>query len=61
MNAYGVFQEYYTSDVLRNESNFQISWLGSFAVFCIFAFAPVAGILADRFGPTVSRSLLFTV
>jgi MFS family permease len=53
LNAYGVFQEYYTSDVLRGLSEFQISWLGSFAIFCIFFFAPAAGLLADKFGPTV--------
>ncbi|KAK4541431.1 hypothetical protein LTR36_008032 [Oleoguttula mirabilis] len=53
LNAFGVFQEYYTSDVLRGKSNFQISWLGSFALFIMFAFAPVAGILADKIGPTL--------
>ncbi|KAK5122335.1 hypothetical protein LTR85_004246 [Meristemomyces frigidus] len=52
-NAFGAFQEYYTSDVLRGHSNFQISWLGSFALFALFAFAPVAGILADKMGPTL--------
>lgn len=52
VNAYGVFQEYYTSDVLRDLSQFQISWLGSFAIFCIFAFAPLGGMLADKYGPT---------
>ncbi|KAK3109496.1 hypothetical protein LTR53_017197 [Teratosphaeriaceae sp. CCFEE 6253] len=45
LNAYGVFQ------YLRDKSNFQISWLGSFGTFAIFAFAPAAGILADKIGP----------
>ena len=26
LNAFGIFQEYYTSVVLRDLSNFQISW-----------------------------------
>ena len=27
LNAFGVFQEYYTSDVLSDHSDFQISWV----------------------------------
>ncbi|KAF2160387.1 hypothetical protein M409DRAFT_70538 [Zasmidium cellare ATCC 36951] len=53
MNAYGVFQQYYTAHYLPNESNFQISWIGSFASFACFAFAAPAGFLTDRTGPTV--------
>ncbi|KAI6821617.1 MFS monocarboxylate transporter [Hortaea werneckii] len=52
-NAFGVFQDYYYSNVLRGHSNFQISWLGSFSMFALFAFAPPAGILADKYGPTL--------
>lgn len=54
LNAFGVFQEYYTSTLLRGYSDFQISWLGSFALFAFFAGAPAAGILSDKYGPTVS-------
>ncbi|KAK4496648.1 hypothetical protein PRZ48_012630 [Zasmidium cellare] len=53
MNAYGVFQQYYTAHYLPDESNFQISWIGSFASFILFAFAAPAGFLTDRVGPTV--------
>ncbi|KAI7166459.1 hypothetical protein KC324_g12063, partial [Hortaea werneckii] len=38
-NAFGVFQDYYYSNVLRGHSNFQISWVGSFSMFALFAFA----------------------
>ena len=29
LNAFGIFQEYYTSVILRDLSEFQISWLAS--------------------------------
>ncbi|EMD00764.1 hypothetical protein BAUCODRAFT_62029, partial [Baudoinia panamericana UAMH 10762] len=53
LNAFGIFQQYYKQTVLSDKTDFQISWLGSFASFAIFAFAPIAGILADRIGPTL--------
>ncbi|GIZ44093.1 hypothetical protein CKM354_000730200 [Cercospora kikuchii] len=53
INAYGVFQQYYTAHYLPTYSNFQISWIGAFANFMVFACAVPAGILADRFGPTI--------
>ncbi|SMY25106.1 unnamed protein product [Zymoseptoria tritici ST99CH_1A5] len=53
MNAYGVFQQYYTAHYLPTYSNFQISWIGSFANFTLFAVAPLGGMLADRYGPTI--------
>ncbi|TKA81025.1 hypothetical protein B0A55_02481 [Friedmanniomyces simplex] len=53
LNAYGVFQQYYTSTYLSDKSNFQISWLGAFGTFCVFAFAPAAGILSDKIGPQI--------
>ncbi|KAK0363816.1 hypothetical protein LTR02_012533 [Friedmanniomyces endolithicus] len=52
-NAFGVFQQYYTSLYLSGESNFKISWLGAFATFCLFAFAAPAGILSDKVGPQI--------
>lgn len=54
VNAFGVFQEYYRSHQLRNHSDFDISWIGSFSTFMIFGGAPIAGVLVDRFGPTAS-------
>lgn len=53
LNAAGVFVEYYTSTFLQGTTNFQISWLSSFALFIVFAFAAPAGLLADKFGPTI--------
>ena len=53
LNAYGVFQEYYSSSLLSNQSQFKISWLGSVANFSIFIVAPAAGILADTIGPQI--------
>lgn len=29
LNAFGIFQEYYTSSVLRGRSDFEISWVSS--------------------------------
>ncbi|KAI5359704.1 Putative major facilitator superfamily, MFS transporter superfamily [Septoria linicola] len=53
MNAYGVFQQYYTAHYLPTYSNFQISWIGSVATFVLFACAPAAGLLADKYGPSL--------
>ncbi|KAK5173532.1 uncharacterized protein LTR77_002213 [Saxophila tyrrhenica] len=53
LNAFGVFQEYYTTVVLRDQSNFEIAWLGSFGTFAVFFFAPFAGLSADKWGPTI--------
>ncbi|CZT16620.1 related to monocarboxylate transporter [Ramularia collo-cygni] len=53
VNAYGVFQQYYTAHYLPTYSNFQISWIGSFQAFMVFACAPLAGVLSDRYGPTI--------
>lgn len=55
INAFGVFQDYYESHQLRNYSSFDISWIGSFSTFALFAGAPIAGILVDRVGPTVCK------
>ncbi|KXS97744.1 hypothetical protein AC578_3191 [Pseudocercospora eumusae] len=53
LNAYGVFQQYYTAHYLPTYSNFQISWIGSFSTFMLFGAAAPAGIIADRLGPTI--------
>jgi MFS family permease len=44
--------QYYTAHYLPTYTNFQISWIGSFAIFTFFACAPPVGLLADRYGPT---------
>lgn len=53
VNAFGIFQEHYRSYQLSDYSDFDISWIGSFATFALFAAAPLAGVLVDRIGPTV--------
>lgn len=55
INAFGVFQEYYRAHQLSDHSDFDISWIGSFSTFAIFAGSPLAGVLVDRVGPTVCR------
>lgn len=54
INSFGVLEQYYHSDVLRDESEFRISWIGSFNTFSIFLFAAPVGMLADKIGPTVN-------
>ena len=57
MNAFGLFQEYYAQHQLSNKSAFDISWIGSFAMFMMFFGAGIAGVLVDRTGPTVNHSV----
>lgn len=52
-NAFGVFQEYYAQAVLQGNSAFEVAWIGSLLTFMIFFFSAPAGIMVDRFGPTV--------
>ena len=58
LNSFGVFQDYYAQEALRNNSAFQISWLGSFGLFAVFAFGIPAGWLTDRYGPQVGLTLV---
>lgn len=53
--AFGIFQAYYQQHQLSNHSEFDISWLGSFGMFMMFACAPPAGLLTDKVGESVSR------
>jgi hypothetical protein len=53
INAFGVFQEYYSENILSNKSASDIAWLGSFNVFCLFGGSLGTGILNDMYGPTV--------
>ncbi|KAM3068404.1 Agnestins efflux protein AgnL12 [Clarireedia jacksonii] len=52
VNAFGVFQEYYAVTILSDKSPSDISWLGSFNVFCMFGMTFIAGFLTDKYGPT---------
>jgi len=53
LNAFGVFQQHYKADLLQAQSESDISWIGSVAIFFLYAFAPITGVLVDRFGPKV--------
>lgn len=52
-NAFGVYQEYYATHQLRNETPSAISWIGSLQVFFLFGGALFGGPLFDRYGAKV--------
>lgn len=56
LNAFGVFQGFYTSYLHKSDSD--ISWIGSFSIFILYCGAGLSGVLADKFGPTVRMQLL---
>ena len=53
VNAFGVFQEYYSQAMLASHSASDISWLGSFNVFIMFAGGLLVGALLEKTGPRV--------
>lgn len=52
-NSFGVFQAYYMTHQLQNETPDRIAWIGSLQNFLIFASGAVGGPLFDRFGARV--------
>jgi hypothetical protein len=52
-NSFGVFQEYYVTHQLRDESPEKIAWIGSLSAFIQFAAGAIGGPLFDRFGAWV--------
>ncbi|KAL1979612.1 hypothetical protein VTN96DRAFT_5452 [Rasamsonia emersonii] len=52
-NAFGVFQEYYEASLLSNESESNVSWLGSINIFLLFAGSLFTGPILDLFGPVI--------
>ncbi|KAH8924441.1 MFS general substrate transporter [Atractiella rhizophila] len=48
VNAFGVFQAYYTFDQLRGYSSSDISWIGSVQLFLLWVLAVVSGKLFDK-------------
>lgn len=52
-NSFGVFQAYYMSHQLQNETPERISWIGSLQSFLIFASGAIGGPLFDRYGAKV--------
>ncbi|KAF5337672.1 hypothetical protein D9758_013003 [Tetrapyrgos nigripes] len=53
INSYGVFQEYYTTVLLPNESSSTISLIGALQLFFLYGGAPVVGRIFDLYGPRV--------
>ncbi|PGH20804.1 hypothetical protein AJ80_03431 [Polytolypa hystricis UAMH7299] len=51
VNAFGIFQAYYSETFFTDKSLSAISWFGSFNAFCMFAGAVVTGVLSDIYGP----------
>ncbi|KOS21697.1 Riboflavin transporter MCH5 [Escovopsis weberi] len=49
--AFGIFQGYYKDEIMRDKSDFDISWIGSVLVFLLYISAPGCGVLVDVFGP----------
>jgi MCP family monocarboxylic acid transporter-like MFS transporter 10 len=47
INAFGVFQDFYSRFYLTNYTPSQIGWIGSFQIFCMLFFGIPAGILFD--------------
>ncbi|GAB7365964.1 hypothetical protein MBLNU230_g7292t1 [Neophaeotheca triangularis] len=56
LNAFGVFQQLYT-ELMPDKSAFDISWIGSFAIFMAFGCAPIAGFTADKYGPRLPMAI----
>lgn len=54
MNAFGVFQEYYTHDLLSSNAPSTIAWIGAVSIFFLFSISAGAGAMLDAFGPKVS-------
>ncbi|KAI0465745.1 putative MFS monocarboxylate transporter [Xylaria cf. heliscus] len=53
INAFGVYQVYYGTGLLKDYSASDISWIGSVSIFLLYIGSPVAGVLVDRLGPTL--------
>ncbi|KAI1454794.1 MFS general substrate transporter [Annulohypoxylon moriforme] len=54
-NAFGVFEEYYLTHQLKEQSPDKVAWIGSLAVFLQFLSGNIGGPLFDRFGAWVIR------
>ncbi|SPQ20357.1 995f569a-17f5-484b-9580-d0c186c96f4c [Thermothielavioides terrestris] len=54
-NSFGVFEQYYLSHQLRDQSPDDVAWIGSLTAFIQFAGGAVAGPLFDRYGVWVVR------
>lgn len=54
-----VYQEYYQSHQLRDNSPSSIAWIGSLQAFFQFAASTVGGPLFDRYGAKVRTSTIY--
>ncbi|KAJ5676118.1 hypothetical protein N7462_009015 [Penicillium macrosclerotiorum] len=64
INAFGIYESYYRSTFLKNESESNIAWIGSLQVFFMFSAGLVSGPMMDRYGPKiiiVPCSMLFVL
>jgi hypothetical protein len=52
-NSFGVFEEYYLSHQLIDQSADDIAWIGSLSSFLQFAAGAIGGPLFDRYGAWV--------
>ncbi|KAJ5771157.1 uncharacterized protein N7511_003208 [Penicillium nucicola] len=59
-NSFGIFEQYYLSHQLKNESADNVAWIGSLAAFLQFAAGALGGPLFDRYGAWVIRPAAFT-
>ncbi|RAH76811.1 putative MFS transporter [Aspergillus japonicus CBS 114.51] len=62
INAFGIYEAYYQSTFLQNESASNIAWIGSLQAFFMFSAGLISGPLMDRYGPRrilLPCSLLF--
>ncbi|KAI0189533.1 major facilitator superfamily transporter [Xylaria flabelliformis] len=53
INAFGVYQVYYETGLLKAYTDSDISWIGSVSIFLLYIGSPIAGFLVDRLGPTI--------
>lgn len=56
-NTWGIFQEYYHAHQLSTKSEFDISWIGSFAICAMYLTSPAVGIAYDKIGPNMLLSI----
>ncbi|KAF5860653.1 hypothetical protein ETB97_001286 [Aspergillus alliaceus] len=53
INAFGIYDAYYKQTFLKNESDSNISWIGSLQVFFMFSAGLISGPMMDRYGPKI--------
>lgn len=53
-NSFGIFEQYYLTHQLHDQSKGNVAWIGSVASFLQFAAGAIGGPLFDRYGAWVS-------